>query len=279
MKALFSITILTALLLFNSCRNSDRDRDTSTMSAEEAWIAINNFNYLLREIHRTAAADSILNGVNGPLSLPPNSCIDSNILFPNSGSYPLTSMMYYSDSICDGARSKSGIIQVNYENPYGKLGNIMEVEIQNFEVNDFLISANITMEVVYWVIDTLTFDIKITNGVIVDQSSAGNNVSIHESHLQFSQYKGRKTFTTADDDFVITGTGNGIASNGVIYTFEIMDELILEADCNYETFGSFTLHSDNSLDRVCNVGEGVGCDSKFLVSIPPVNGDHQVNIP
>jgi len=280
MKELLSIVIIATLFTFSSCRNSDRDRDVSTQSSEEFWIASNHFNTLMREIHKVAQVDSVLNNIAVADALKPNICNDSIVRTPNLGPYPIELTIFYSDNtICEGERNRNGKIIATFSGPYSKLGTVITIRTKDYKVDDFSVSADIVMTVVKQNIDTLKFDVKIQNGIITDNSKPGNKASKMSGDFIFMNYAGRKTIPTDDDKFIIRGKGTGTATNGVIYTAESQFEFILKPSCNYETFGSFTLNAPNTLERIGNFGEGGECDSKMLVTIAPANGDQVVEIP
>jgi hypothetical protein len=90
--------------------------------------------------------------------------------------------------------------------------------------------------------------------------------------------EGRKTIPTSDDNFRIQGTGNGMAENGVIYSYIIENDMVLLVPCELERFGSFRLSAPNTSDRICNVNEGEDCNKKMLVTIEPSNGSQLVEI-
>lgn len=280
MSKLLSIAILSLLFTFASCRNSDRDRDTSTQSAEEFWIASNHFTTLMREIHKVAQVDSVLNNIPTADALKPDICNDSIVRVPNMGPFPIDLTIYYGDStICENERNRSGKILANFDGNYATVGTTITVRTIDYKVDNFSVSAEISMKVTYSVIDTLTFDVTITNGTIIDESKGGNNISLLSGEFTFMNYSGRKSISTSDDKFLLRGKGTGAASNGVIYSAKTEFEFILDPSCNYETFGSFILSAPNQLDRNGNFGEGGECDSKMLVTIDPANGDQVVEIP
>lgn len=279
MKGFLSITILATLLLLGSCRNSERDRDDSTGSAESAWNGMNHFHNIMREIHNVAQVDSILNAVPPSLAIPPVNCMDSitRVFDPVLGNMDLK--IFYSETkTCPNTRNRNGTIKAVFDGTYSTLGTTITVSLDDYEADNFSISGDITMTVVTSVIDTLSFDVVIRNGKITDNYKPGNNVSYFEADLSFVNNAGRKTIPTTDDQFVITGTGNGMAENGVIYSYEIENELILIPDCEFERFGSFTLSAPNTQKRTCNLNEGDGCDKKMLVTIAPANGAQLVEM-
>lgn len=279
MKGLLTVLILTGLLTYSSCRNSDRDRDTSTEAAEVFWMSTNHFNNIMREVHRVAVVDSVLNGIDPADALAPQICLDSFNRAPEEGPFPIDLTIYYSEgTTCSGVKNRSGKIHANMDGIYTQIGTKIKIRTTDYTVDGYEVSADISMEVIHRSTDTIIYDVVITNGRLVDAKNK-NKVTIQEGHLNFAQYQGAKTISTSDDAFYISGTGNGIAQNGVIYTFAHEDLAILKADCEYETFGSFRLKAPNQLDRICEFGEGGACDNVMLVSIPPSNGDQVVQIP
>ncbi|MGB1004230.1 MAG: hypothetical protein ACPGVC_08380 [Salibacteraceae bacterium] len=279
MKGILSFALLATILLFGSCRESDRDRDTSTGSSVSAWNGMNHFHNIMREIHNVAQVDSTLNGVPPSDVVTPVNCMDSfNIV---SGAVPGTNdlKIYYSkEKDCLGTRNRSGVITANFDGLYSAVGTTITVSLQNYEADDFSISGDISMKVVTSVIDTLSFDVEITNGKIIDNSKSGNNVSYFTANLLFINNAGRKTVPTTDDQFVVYGGGNGMAENGVIYSYTIDPELVLIPSCEFERFGTFNLSSPNAQERFCNVNEGDGCDKIMLVTIDPANGSQVVEM-
>lgn len=279
MRGLLAIAILVSLLTYSSCRNSDRDRDTSTESAEVFWMSTNHFNNIMREVHRVAIVDSILNDVDPAYALAPQICIDSFNRAPLDGPFPIDLTIYYGAAkTCTGVRNRAGKIQASFDGVYTDLGTKINISTTDYTVDGYQVSAEISMEVIYFSKDTITYDVWIKNGKLIDKKNK-NNITIQEGHLNFSQYQGTKTVTADDDGFFISGSGNGIAQNGVIYTFQSEDLSILDANCEYETFGSYRLKAPNQLDRICEFGEGGGCDNIMQVAIPPANGDQVVQIP
>jgi hypothetical protein len=280
MNKLLAFLIIGILTTFTSCRNSYRDNDTSTTSSESYWIASNQINTLLRQVHNVAIVDSVLNGVAPSEVTPLEACIDSISRIPLDGPFPIELTINYDTlNSCNFDRVRSGKIKVNFDGLYSTLGSKMTITTENYMVNNYAISAEITMELVYAVFDTLNYEVTVTNGTITDTKALGTSINHFESKINFANTTGRRTVTPADDNVIITGTGNGIATNGVIYNFTVEDENVLFSECGYETFGSTRLTASNQLDRILLFGEGSGCDKIMLVSIPPANGDQQVELP
>jgi hypothetical protein len=234
---------------------------------------MNHFHTIMREVHRVAQVDSVLNAIPVANAIAPANCMDSMNRVSDLGPFPIDLTIFYSEQKeCADQRNRSGQITANFDGLYSALGTTILITLVDYKADNFLISGNITMEVVKSVIDTLGFKATIANGNITNLNKAGNNTSYFEGALSFSNTTGRKTIPTTDDNFVITGEGLGIAENGVIYTYEIENDMVLLPTCEYERFGSFRLKAPNTGDRICNVNEGDGCDRIIQVTIPPANG-------
>lgn len=279
MKGFFSAALAILLLIFTSCNKSDRDLDDSTGSSISAWTSMNHFHHIMREVHRVAQVDSVLNGINPNDSLVPTNCMDSIRRTPDIGPFPIDLEIFYSESNnCADQRNNSGKINASFDGYYSSLGTEINVSLENYVSHNVAISGNIKMTVIKSVIDSLVFKVEIINGSLLDLDKPAKNQSYFAANLFWNNYSGRKTGPTNDDDFIITGTGNGMAENGVIYTYVVENEMVFTADCDYEQFGSFRLAAPNTQDRICNVNEGGGCDNIFQVAIPPANGNQIVEI-
>ena len=280
MKGIYSVATLAFFILITvSCRTSDRDLDTSTGSSISAWTAMNHFHNIMREVHRVAQVDSVLNNIPVADAIVPSICIDSIKRVPDTGPFPIDLSIHYSQiNSCSSPLHRDGVINANFSSSYSNLGTVITITLDDYSVKNVFVSGEIKMEVVNSVKDSLAFLVSITNGKIEDTNKPGKNISYFEGTLSYINYAGRKTIPTTDDDFVIEGTGNGIAENGVIYSYKTEDQLILLATCDYERFGSFRLSAPNTQDRICNVNEGDACDNFMLVTIPPANGSQRVEI-
>jgi len=278
MKGFFIIAISIFLITFSACKNSDRDLDTGTDASKDFWVAANQFSNIIREVHKVAIVDSILNGVDTAFAIPPETCMDTMFRFPDAGPFPISLALVYTDTlVCDTARTRSGKIYADFSGRYTDFGTTIKINTENFEIDGVFFSGAITMTMQSKSADTIIYKISVTDGKIIDSKKIGNNVSLWDGDFTFYQYSGRSTVTAIDDNFKYFGSGTGMGQNGVIYSFTDQVAFDLQADCEYESEGQFTLVSTNRQNRVLKFGTG-NCDNKMVVSIPPVNGDHEVSI-
>lgn len=276
MKVILSYAFVALLIVSSSCRNSERDLDNSTGSSESAWIAMNHFHNIMREVHRVAQVDSVLNAIPTADALVPTVCVDSIKRIADLGPFPIDLTLFYSISnTCVDQRNRGGQIRANFDGLYSDVGTTIKISLENYEVDNTFISGDISMTVTRSSTDSLYFDVVVENGSILDMDKPGKNQSYFNAQLNYINYSGRKTFPTTDDDFAITGTGEGIAENGVIYAYEVENELVLTNECEHERYGSFRLSAPNTQDRVVTLNEGDACDKLMQVAIYPANG-HQI---
>jgi hypothetical protein len=281
MNKLLSIILVTILVSFSACSNSDRDRDNSTQAAQEFWISTNHFTNIFREVHRVAIVDSIIAG-RGSSAIYPEVCLDSFSRSPNMNAFPIDLSIFYGiNHTCEGERNRSGKLVATFDKVYPDSGSIVTITTVDYQIDGFIISAEMEVKITSstpWLVE---FDVTVKNGKIINTNEPGTKISLAEAKYKISSVDGMGTITTSDDDFKFDGSGNGMASNGVTYTCTSETTTFLFADCNYESSGSFRIKAPNQQDRICNFNEadGAGCNSKMVVYIPPTNGDIIVEIP
>ena len=278
MKGFFAIIISILLISFSACKSSDRDLDTGTDASHDFWVATNQLSNIIREVHKVAVIDTVLNGVDTADVISPETCMDTMFRTPDVGPFPINLELVYSDTlICDTARERSGKINANFSGRYSDYGTTIEITADSFQIAGVYLTGKITMSMAGKSADTLIYKVTITDGKIVDTKKIGNNIALWNASYTYVQYAGRSTVTANDDHFVYIGSGDGMAQNGVIYTFKDQNQIFLQADCEYESSGIFKLVSTNRQDRFLNFGNG-SCNNKMVVSIPPVNGEYDVSI-
>lgn len=278
MNRFFAIIISVFLVSISSCKNSDRDLDTGTDASHDLWVATNQFSNIIREIHKVAIVDSILNGVDTAFAIAPETCMDTMFRFPDAGPFPIDLVLLYTDTlVCDTTRERTGQIRAKFSGRYTDYGTTIKISTDSFGVAGVFFTGNIIMKMEAKSVDTIIYSINVIDGKLIDTKKVGNNVSLWDGNFTWYQYAGRTTVTAIDDDFRFTGFGDGMAQNGVIYSYTTNSHLELQADCEYESSGNLTLVSTNRQNRVLDFGNG-NCDNKLVVSIPPVNGSHEVTI-
>lgn len=267
------------LLSMVSCKKPPSNIDRSTQSAKDAWTGMNQFHTIMREIHRVAQVDSILNQVPSMNAIAPSICSKSITRAPDIGPFPIDLTLTYDTAVkCTGQRSRSGEIIANFSGVYSNLGTIIQISLVDYMSENYLVSGDITMNVGKRSSDTLGFNVSILNGKIIDTRKTSLNTSYISGNIYFENNTGRATVSTTDDDFSISGAGEGIASNGVTYTYTIDNTFQLQATCTYAQVGSFTLLSPNASNRVCDVSPNTQCDGIMSVSIVSYGISEKVDI-
>lgn len=279
MKKSLLILIAIPLLIISSCNKSDRDLDNSTEGAQVVWAITNHYNTLIRDVHRVAVVDSIINNVDSADVIVPEICPDSIVRYPDTGPFPIMINIHY-DTICDSKKIKTGTVNALFDGNYSSVGTKTLITMTDYMVNNITVTAEIKMEVVASNYDSMVINVVINNGALIDNNIAGNNITLFEAAYQMVLINGKQTVTALDDDFTIAGGGEGISWNGIIYNFHIEESLSFVGSCTYETRGLFRITSPDRIDRICNLNTGNGrCDKKMLVTIPSVVENEEVSIP
>ena len=280
MKGIYFFAFAIITLSFTSCKDSQRDMDTGTDASKDFWVGTNQLSNIIREVHKVAVVDSIINGIDSALVIAPETCMDTMYRTPDVGPFPIDLDLIYSDTlICDTARARSGKIRATFSGIYSNFGSTINIKTDSFQIAGVFFTGDILMRLINKNEDTLVFEVNIIDGSVLDTKEVGNNISLIDGTFIYTQYAGRSTVTSEDDDFLIRGSGKGTARNGLLYTFSNNQWARFDADCEHESSGSFTIVSTNSTrqNRVIDFGNG-NCDAKMVVSIPPVNGNYDVSI-
>lgn len=279
MNKLLPVVITLLLLSFSSCRNSERDLDSSTVSSHDFWVATNHFSTIFREVHKVAIVDSLIAG-RGNSAIYPEVCLDSFNRAPFDGKFPMNLNIFYSETKeCTNERNRSGQLNATFSRNYPDSGSIITIHTTDYEVDGYQVSGDLSIKITSsspWLVE---YDVTLENGRIVNTNDAGNKKILESGNFKITSVEGFTTMTSLDDDFKYTGSGIGMASNGVIYNYENESNIFLYANCNYETSGIFIVKSSEQQDRSCNFSVEDECNSEMIVTILPANGDQLVEIP
>lgn len=268
------------LLCITSCRNSDRDNDTAVEYTKSFWSNTNKVHHVLRQIHGVALVDSVVNG-NMVDTITSTVCFDSltyqhdNKFFPV---YPNELQIHFSDTVvCANTPLHTGTIIANFSGPYEQVGTEIQVTFDKYTHEGVEITGELSMELYLNQFDSLAYNVTFNGLTFTDLNKAAYNKSYLSGTVQWVRWIGNNTPEADDDDFTISGIGNGTSYDGVVYTYVNNLPVLMFHDCNYSASGDYILSTANNSDRICNFGDG-SCDNKMLVTIEPEVADIEVSI-
>lgn len=244
------------ILSINACRKSDRDDDTETQSSVDNANSQQLFNDVFKQVAYYAYADSIfkLSGV---------SCDTSWV---TSIAFPKTLTIKY-DTVT-GCTNTSGIthkgkINAVFTKKLSDSLSVITVSFNDYYINSYKLSGTQTITNKGTVAGDPTFSVKVSNAAIT--TPAGKTITWNSAQT-YKLIAGDTTTTFADDIFSVTGTSNGLGTNGTIYSCTINTALRFELACRYLTSGIFTITPGSLASRTVDLGNGA-CDNTALVKL------------
>lgn len=256
MRPLILLPAFAMLLLASSCRKEKEPRDNDLTSALDNRIAEAAFNDVLKQAD-AAAKDGGLRDMMDP-------CVVE--LTIDTTSMPRTLLIDFGTVNCTGqdGRQRRGKILVTFTGPYRAPGTIITITPQDYHVDDHLIQGTKTVTNLGLNGNGQTHFSVVVNGTIT--APGGAWTSTHQAQRVRTWIGGEDTPNPWDDEYHITGSGNGINRNGTAYTLLITQALHVKVGCWYITAGKLEITPQGRPTRYIDFGSGT-CDAGFTVTV------------
>lgn len=172
--------------------------------------------------------------------------------------------------LCRDGRYRRGMVYVDYTGQRGVPGSTATLSFNGYFVNDRGISGSRTIS-----FDsspggnpqrTTTYNITVTPP---NQSGSYNR----QGQRVREKIAGDGTSSLLDDVYLMTGSGSGSRTGGLIYSHSIVTPLRREGSCAWIVSGSIQFSRNNRFTRTLDFGNGT-CDDQAIVS----NGSRTRNI-
>lgn len=272
------IVVLVGIFGFiSSCNKSERDEDIETLTSRENALAYHIYDDVLREIHRVAMRDSLLNDTGIKQWF--NGCIKRVTVSDTVAVFPLSLTINYGDArkICDDGFTRFGIIRANFSGKYLNKGTVVDVSFENYEKDNYKVFGTAKLTNLGLNSDGYT----TYSWVVEDANIKGINTNI--------QWEGKHTRTWVagrsnesqglvdDDVFQISGIATGRNSRGNTFTNKITEVYVSNYSCQWFLTGRSELTIPNLEFRTINYNTGDSCNNTlyerrnntyFLVEIP-----------
>jgi hypothetical protein len=172
--------------------------------------------------------------------------------------------------LCNDGKYRRGQILVSYTGSYFAQGAVKTITFNNFYRNDNKVEGTRTVKNLgidasgnmAWSISAVNMKITRTNG----------NSHTWNSERTRTMIAGQNTNAWIDDQYSITGSGNGVNANGVSYTANITTPLHRALSCHWIDSGVIAFTRSNGSTRTINFGSG-SCDDQAVVTVSKANGN------
>lgn len=286
MKKNFLIFVLT-IIIFAACKKDNKDDNNNNPSpqsdeviaATDNAISSNMFDDVFKQAHQGGKKmDDSLSRKSGYSSFA-NSCATITISPFDLTTWPKTVTVDFGTSNCLGTDGyyRRGKIIMTITTWYRDSGCVITVTPQNYFVNDYKIEGTkVITNLGRNNQNHLHYSVVVTNGKITDP----NNTTFRtwNSSRENEWINGENTiFNPWDDEYLVTGTADGITRTGKNYAMVITTPLNVCTCCRWIRSGQLTLTVDTHQPIFIDYGPTDQCDNKATVTINGVNYEVLMN--
>ncbi|MBM55110.1 MAG: hypothetical protein CMB32_00960 [Euryarchaeota archaeon] len=266
MQRIFLFAIL-ASLIFASCGRMGTNKD-STTTQDVAMVEV-GFNEI-QKITEDALKENepgnvfeVLYGSGVVVSVDPP--------FPDM-TFPKVLTIDFGDGVADLLGNiRTGSIEIQATGLYRDEGAVLTTTPNNYTLNGYLIEGvkTVTNNGINAEGNT-NFDISIVDGKVTDPDG---EFATWNSERNKEWIVGESTTFLSDgipgildDAYSLTGSASGVNRNGLNFTMDIIDPLIVSLDCKWIKQGVLEINPDGVDTRSLDYGDGE-CDNQATISV------------
>jgi hypothetical protein len=257
--------VATALLASNCKKKEEIDFDTATIADNST--ADNVFDDVFRD-----ATDKVAEISNGRITGTDSTVSGCPTVTFFLNENPKRILIDYGNTPCLGGRGnyKKGKINVTYTGRYRDVGTVITTTFDNFYVNDYKVEGK--QVVTHTVKNQYEVKVSDTSGNGFSTLTKDNEVITWKSNRTRKWRAGESTIANwQDDEYEITGNGEGTNRNGRKFTATITRPLLIRLSCwnttqrFYPVSGTISIKPENLPERIIDYGSGA-CDKIATIS-------------
>lgn len=268
------VALLTLIgFIFFSCEK-DEKVDNQTTSSQDNSIAQNLFKDI-KKVVEEAVDDEGASDTNKKAGYSFGNCATVSILpaWTDTATWPKVMTIDFGTTNCTDSYgiNRRGKLIVTLTDRYRNEGSVLTVQPQSYYVNDYLIEGTKTLtNNGRNSSNNLNFTVQVSNGKI---TYPNGNISTWQSTRNNEWVAGESTtlFTDGfagicDDEYLITGSANGVNTNGLSYSVNITSALKAKVCCRWIVSGRVNIVPSGLLTRTVDFGSG-SCDALVTLTI------------
>lgn len=269
--AFFSIMLVLSIAILSSCKKKEEEETPkdSFLAAQENALAQNLYDDVFKQVDNSSRiVDDSCDGTKAGLESLLVSCATVTIAPFDAVTWPKTVTVDFGTTNCTGTdgRTRRGKLIYTVSTWYRDSGCTIVVTPQNFYINDHKVEG--TKTIVNKGRDNdgyLVYQVTVVNALITKPD--GTTFTWNTSRLH-KWVAGETTLLNPwDDVYLITGTANGVASDGGAFSIVINTALDVAVDCKWIRAGVLTLTTEQFPNGiVVNYGDGT-CDALATATI------------
>lgn len=266
MQRIFLFAIL-ASLIFASCGRMGTNKDsTTTQDVAMVEVGFNEIQKITEDVlkeNEPGNVFEVLYGSGVVVSVDPP--------FPDM-TFPKVLTIDFGDGVADLLGNiRTGSIKIHATGLYRDEGAVLTTTPNNYTLNGYLIEGvktvnnnGINAE------GNTNFDISIVDGKVTDPDG---EFATWNSERNREWIVGESTTFLSDgipgildDAYSLTGSASGVNRNGLNFTMDIIDPLIVSLDCKWIKQGVLEINPDGVDTRSLDYGDGE-CDNQATISV------------
>ncbi len=262
MKKIAVLSLLSILLLA-ACRDSIRDKDTTVDFTTEQTLAQHVLNDIFFNYHHFALEDSVI-GSNSDTIFDnvKDGCLKAVYYSSQNGVNAVVFDYENNTSACSDTKIRSGRMVAKVTGRYTDSLSTTTITFSNFKTDNILIEGTMVIKNRGIQADgKKKLEVDFTD-VILSSDTLRILVDFDEV---FYQTAGITTDSDTDDSFEITGSSNGIITNGNSFNAVITEILTATSSCEWITRGKITITPKNLVPRKIDYGSG-SCDKSISLT-------------
>ncbi len=180
--------------------------------------------------------------------------------------YPYSLIVDFGDEncLCEDNRYRRGKILVTFNGEYREPGTVITYGFDNYHVNDYQIDGTKIITNLGQNNDgNINYNISVVG--VINFPDNGGTISWNATKNR-EWIEGIDTWTHLDDVYLITGSSEGIRSNGLQWTRNILIPLRVEIGCKWIVSGTMEVAPEGIPARLFDWGNG-DCDNIATVVV------------
>ncbi len=271
-KLLIILSSLVFLMLALSCEKEENDNNfTQPPTNQEAVDALAEY-ALINKLFADAANETNAAAIDADNQLQGTEGNDKSfpiiIITPlDLETWPKTVVVNYGETnvLCNDSTYRRGILNFVTTGWHHDVGTEITLTFDDYYQNDYKVEGTqVITNLGRNDVNNLRYSVDITEGVV---TTPDDKVINYEENTIREWFAGEDTpFIVCDDIWLVEGNQNGISSDQITYSLEVIERLRVQVCCKWITQGVLNVNIQGLPTLSIDYGEG-GCNPSAVVSI------------
>ena len=233
------VLVIAMVLLYTGCKKKEDPKPSNATAATDNSMADNAFAGIWKQINTVTDSSNTIRSASSALS----ACATATITPFDLITWPKTVLINFGTTNCLGSDgvNRRGVVKAVFSGPYQDSATVITVTLINYYHNDYHIEGTQTITNMGHVSNGhLVYNVIVNNAIITHPTNGSHSTWNTNQNREY--YAGYDTpFWVFDDVYLITGTANGVSTDGGAYNIVVNSALRVNIGCPWIVSGTFTL--------------------------------------